>query len=210
MVHTGHGRCQTGWMTDKPPDGAPSEEAGTPKRPVTPPALVEFMSTAWAPPRRLVHEASPAAPFHARRRAELAARFPGDWLVVPTGRLKVRANDTDYRFRAGTDFAWLTGCQEPDAVLVIAPAGDATLYGVPRADRSTPGFFTDRRYGELWVGPRMGLEDTSVLLGIRTAPLDDLPAVLKEASDHGAARVVRGVNPAVDEGSDTPRRRARR
>ena len=49
----------------------------------------------------------------------------------PTGNFKVRANDTDYRFRAGTDFFYLTGCDEPDAVLVIAPGDDgprSTLY----------------------------------------------------------------------------------
>jgi len=166
-------------------------------KPVTPPALVEFMSAEWAPAGRLVDAPSPAAPYHRRRREALAERFEGEWLVVPTGGLKVRANDTDYRFRAGTDFAWLTGCQEPGAVLVIRPDGAATLYTAPRADRSTTAFFTDRRYGELWVGPRMGLEDTATLLGIDTAPLDELEATLKEASGVGA-RVVRGYDPSVD------------
>jgi Xaa-Pro aminopeptidase len=173
------------------------EEAPAPK-PATPAALVEFMSADWVPVGRLVEHAAPAAPYHRRRREALTARFPDDWLVIPTGGLKVRANDTDYRFRAGTDFAWLTGCQEPDAVLVIRPGGDATLYKVPRADRSTPAFFADRRYGELWVGPRMGLEDTATLLGIDTAPLADLDAVLKEAAD-ASVRVVRGQDGRVDE-----------
>jgi Xaa-Pro aminopeptidase len=191
-------------MTEETPHPPAGEEPDVEAKPVTPPALVEFMSGAWAPTGRLVHQPSPAAPFHARRRHELSARFGSDWLVVPTGRLKVRANDTDYRFRAGTDFAWLTGCQEPDAVLVIAPGGEATLYNVPRADRSTPGFFTDRRYGELWVGPRLGLEDTSVLLGVRTAPLDGLEAMLKEAHSNGVVRVVRGFDPAVDDAIETP------
>jgi Xaa-Pro aminopeptidase len=155
------------------------------------------MSGDWAPSRRLAEGPMAAAPFHARRRDELAARFPSDWLLVPTGGLKVRANDTDYRFRAGTDFAWLTGCQEPDAVLVISPGNQHTLYTVPRADRSSPAFYTDRRYGELWVGPRLGLEDTHLLLGIRTAPLDELDAALKEVGD-AVVRVVRGFDVAVD------------
>ena len=60
--------------------------------------------------------------------------------------------------------------------------GAATLYTAPRADRSTPAFFADRRYGELWVGPRMGWEDTAALLGIETATLDELPAALKQAA----------------------------
>ncbi len=182
-------------MSDQLPEGAP-DEAPAPK-PSIPPALIEFMSADWAPVVPLVDAPSAAAPFHRRRREALAARFPGEWLVVPTGRLKVRANDTDYRFRAGTDFAWLTGCQEPDAVLVIAPDGTATLYKAPRADRSTPAFFSDRRYGELWIGPRLGLEDTSLLLEIATAPLDDLDAALKEAAG-GPVRVVRGYDAHVD------------
>src|SRR5579862_9591276 len=177
------------------PEAAPEEAPGP--RPAVPPALVEFMGADWAPTRPLVDGPSPAAPFHQRRRDALAARFEGEWLVVPTGGLKVRANDTDYRFRAGTDFAWLTGCQEPDAVLVIDPQGASTLYKAPRADRSTPAFFADRRYGELWIGPRLGLEDTSVLLEIATAPLDDLDAALKEAAG-GPVRVVRGYDAHVD------------
>jgi len=163
-----------------------------------PAALIEFMSAKWEPPTPVVEAASPAAPFYRRRRQALAERFAGEWLVVPTGGLKVRANDTDYRFRAGTDFAWLTGSQEPDAVLVVAPDGAATLYTAPRADRSTPAFFTDRRYGELWVGPRLGLDDTRVLLDIATAPLDELEATLKEASA-GPVRVVRGYDQRAEQ-----------
>jgi Xaa-Pro aminopeptidase len=182
-------------MSDAPPEGTP-EEAPAPKPPV-PTALVEFMSANWLPSVPLVERPSPAAPYHRRRREALAARFPGEWLVVPTGGLKVRANDTDYRFRAGTDYAWLTGDQEPDGVLVIGPTGAPTLYKAPRADRSTPAFFADRRYGELWVGPRLGLDDTAVLLGVATASLADLDAALKEASE-GLVRVVRGYDDHVD------------
>jgi Xaa-Pro aminopeptidase len=173
----------------------------TPERPPPiPPALVEFMSTDWAESEPLVDGPSPAAPFHARRRDAISARFPGDWLIVPTGGLKVRANDTDYRFRPGTDFAWLTGSHEPDNVLVMEPLATgghrATLYVAPRSDRSTSAFFSDRRYGELWVGPRLGLAETRTLLRIETAPLDDLGGVLKEASP---ARVVRGFDAVVDD-----------
>lgn len=172
-----------------------------PRDPVVPDSLIEFMSRDWAAPAPLVDGPLAAAPFHARRRAEVSARFEGDWIVVPTGVPKVRSNDTDYRFRPGTDFAWLTGGQEPDAVLVMAPVAGgghtSTLFTAPRADRSTPAFFTDRRYGELWVGPRLGLAETSVLLGIDTAPLDELASTLKEA-EGATVRVVRGFDPGVD------------
>ena len=81
---------------------------------------------------------------------------------MPSGPPKVRSEDTDHRFRPGTDFFWLTGEMEPYSVLVISPDGDghrATLYVEPPSDRSTHEFFTDARYGEFWIGPRMGLGD---------------------------------------------------
>ena len=214
-ANEGQGRDEDGGGAGGP-DGALSSGLGTglgvpapegegqaaPGDPVPPPALVEFMSGGWAPADPVVEAPAAAAPFHAARRQKLSARFPGDWLVVPTGGLKVRANDTDYRFRPGTDFAWLTGCQEPDCVLVLDPSHGgghmATLYAAPRSDRSTPAFFTDRRYGELWVGPRLGLEETSTLLGISTASLEDLPSALK-AAEGSTVRVVRALDARVDD-----------
>ncbi len=93
--------------------------------------LLRFMTSGWATP-----PSTPAAPVagierFAARRAKLAAAFPGDTIVVPTGHEKVRANDTSYRFRPGTDFYYLCGNLEPDNILVIAPSADvpvATLY----------------------------------------------------------------------------------
>src|SRR5699024_5210045 len=76
----------------------------------------------------------------------------------------VRANDTDYRFRAHPAFIHLTGLEtdsEPDAVLVFEPTDDGhevTLYFRPRAGADTEEFFSDSRYGEYWVGPRADLE----------------------------------------------------
>src|ERR1700731_2735868 len=72
-------------------------------RPPIPRTLVDHMTSNWAPvdPSAEVHEAT--AIFAARR--EALGRFFNDLtLVIPSGNPKVRANDTDYRFRAGTDF----------------------------------------------------------------------------------------------------------
>ncbi len=163
-------------------------------------ALIEFMSQGWAAAEPTDPIPSAGVASLAQHREALSRRFPGEWLVVPTGGLKVRANDTDYRFRPGSDFAWLTGYHEPDAVLVMAPVAgghESVLYATPRSDRSGPGFFTDFRYGELWVGPRMGLEEASVVLGIRTAELSDLAGALK-ASEGDRVRVLRGMAGEVD------------
>ena len=119
----------------------------------------------------------PAATYCATRRARIAEEFSGRTIVVATGNFKVRANDTDYRFRAGTDFFYLTGCDEPDAVLVIAPGTDgprSTLYIADRRDQRTHEFFTDARYGELWVGARRGVTEAARYYEIETAPLERL------------------------------------
>ena len=77
-------------------------------------------------------------------------------------------------------------------MLVVDADGSAVLYQAPVMDRSTPAFFTDRVYGELWVGPRPSLEATAALLGIETRPLEQLEKL------SGAARVVRGYDPVVE------------
>ncbi|GAC1440137.1 MAG: aminopeptidase P family protein [Mycobacteriales bacterium] len=160
--------------------------------PDRPAALLEFMSTGWAPREELLPAPHPASTRRASRRAALTERFPGEVLVVPTGGYKTRANDTEFRFRPGTEFAYLVGSHEPDAVLVIDADGAAVLYQAPSMDRSTPSFFTDRMYGELWVGPRPTLAATSALLGIETRPLDELDKLA------GSARILRGYDARVD------------
>ena len=71
---------------------------------------------------------SPTAPRAPPR--PLADAFPGERLVVPAGQFKVRANDTDYRFRADTAHVHLTGNQTSDAVLVVED-GESVLYARP-------------------------------------------------------------------------------
>jgi len=179
-------------------DDSNAEPQGSrPHDPRTPAALVEFMSRDWAPPPPLagIH---PAAPQHARRRDAVAAAFPGRDLIIPAGVLKVRANDTDYRFRPGSDFYWLSGHDEPESVLVMRPGGEghrAVLYLEPRADRSTAAFFTNARSGELWVGPRRGVSETSTHLDIECAPLSELDAAIAGLDK---PLVLRGLDPRVD------------
>ncbi len=192
------GNDEAAEVTEVTPEQPAGE--GAAKRDVDVPApLREFMAGGWAEPAEPDVGPEPAAPYCAKRRAALSARFPGEALVVPTGGLKVRANDTDHPFRPGSDFFWLTGGHEPDCVLVMTPAGDghaATLFVTPRSDRSSMAFFTDRRYGELWVGPRRGLAETGAALQIDCRPLEELPGVLESVGD--SARVLRGYDERVD------------
>ena len=128
------------------------------------------------------------ADFSARRRAALADAFPGERLVVPAGQFKVRANDTDYRFRADSAHVHLTGNQTSDAVLVIED-GESVLYARPRSSRQTDEFFRDRRYGELLGRPPPVAEGDLRLPRPRGAP----PRRARRAArglgqDPGAAR----------------------
>jgi len=182
-------------MSEQPNDhDTPGAASHDPDRPA---ALLEFMATGWASRAVELPAEHPSAPHRARRRQALAERFPGERLVVPTGGYKTRANDTEYRFRPSTEFAHLVGSHEPDAVLVVEADGAAVLYQAPVMDRSTPAFFTDRVYGELWVGPRPSLAATSALLGIQARPLEELDKL------SGPARVVRGDDARVEGLFDT-------
>ena len=159
-------------------------------------AFKQFIVKGWAAhPKELPDQLAAAGPAR-QRRERISAQFPGERLVVPAGGLKVRSNDTDYRFRPHSAFAHLTGLgadREPDAVLVLEPtdAGhDTTLYFKPRAPRDSEEFYADNRFGELWVGRRLSLEELSALCGIPCASLSELPAHLHKDSETILLRVL--------------------
>jgi Xaa-Pro aminopeptidase len=168
-------------------------------RPPLPRPLVEYMTRDWAE-RTFDEPSHPAVDRTASRREAIRARFDGKTLIVPSGGLKIRANDTDFRFRPGSDFYWLTACDDVDAVLVLRPAGvttDATLYVEERRDSSSHHFFSDARYGEVWVGARRGLDEAARRWGIATAPRDQLEKDLV-GLDPASVVVLRGFDERVD------------
>src|SRR4051794_41985346 len=85
-------------------------------------AFKQFIRQGWSPYPSAVPDRLPAATAASDRRASISRRFPGERLVIGAGGLKVRSNDTDFRFRPHSAFAHLTGLGsdcEPDAVLVL-------------------------------------------------------------------------------------------
>ncbi|GAA3269724.1 aminopeptidase P family protein [Dactylosporangium vinaceum] len=156
----------------------------------------QFMRTGWRD-SSLDVAPRPEAPDHAKRRAELAAAFPGETLIIPAGVERVRSNDTNYSFRPGTEHVWLTGEHDPESVLIVSPSGDATLYVRPRSPRDTDEFFTDRNHGELWIGRRHTLAEKATELQLQTAHVSELPAALDDIAP-GRTRVLRGFDPLVD------------
>lgn len=200
-------------MSSKPATQAPlpvktdaPEAKAAPHDTAQPKALLDFMLTGWIPkdgalPEPIAgHEA-----FHARRRA-LSKRFQAETLLIPTGHEKVRSNDTTYRFRPSSDFYYLTGNLEADCVLVMLPeAGGGhrdVLFVEPNPGRTEPTFFTDRAKGELWVGPRLGVEESRARFGVHECrglgTLTELVDSLRGAATR-PSRVLRGHSEKLDE-----------
>lgn len=84
-----------------------------------------------------------------RRRDALAEKLGNAIAIVPAAVHHLRNNDAEYEYRQHSDFYYLTGFNEPEAVLVIAPGRDQrdTLF-LRRRDRDQ----------EIWTGKRLGVE----------------------------------------------------
>ena len=92
------------------------------------------LTEGWDPEPVTGHPAvDGAAEAAAAHRAALLRALPGRTVVVPAGTAPVRANDTVYPFRAASAYTWLTGDQAEGAVLVLSPAGEATVFLLPSA-----------------------------------------------------------------------------
>ncbi|WP_375490568.1 aminopeptidase P family protein [uncultured Jatrophihabitans sp.] len=173
--------------------------------------LLEAIAREWEPAPPMPHPATPdIAPHTARRRAAVSAHLRGTPIVVPAGAMKVRANDTDYPFRAASAFTWLTGETAADAVLVMTPTPDghdSTLYIREYAQAGDPGYFTSRTHGAVWVGNVPNAADTADVLGLRIRPLAALAGELRALRDTDCA-LLRGFDRSVDDllprGTDEP------
>ncbi len=97
----------------------------------------------------------------ADRRRRLAEAV-GDGIAVIPGAQEVRRNaDTDYEFRQASDFYFLTGFDEPDAVLVLNPAHAKERYVLFVRPRD--------REMEIWNGRRAGVEGAIATYGADAA-----------------------------------------
>ena len=183
-----------------PADEQPIKQRKNGLYPAVSDELAENMKTGWADTELRGLEPVAQAGHTADRRARLSARFPGERLVIPAGNLKTRSNDTEYSFRASVEYAYLTGDQTQDGVLVMEPdpTGDgheATLHLLPRSDRDNGEFWLDGQ-GELWVGRRHSLNEAQQLYGVRCADVRTVADELRAAT--GPVRVVRGYDAAVE------------
>lgn len=107
-----------------------------------------------------------------RRRKKLMAMMDRHSIgIVPGAREVTRSRDTEYPFRQNSDLFYLTGFEEPDAVLVLIPGrrqGQVILFCRERDPEM-----------ELWNGYRVGPEGAVAYLGVDDAfPIDDLDEIL--------------------------------
>ena len=109
---------------------------------------------------------------YARRRRHLMRMADEDAiLVLPAAPERIRSKDTTYPYRQDSDFWYLSGFAEPEAVLVLVPGrkhGEQLLFCRERdADR------------EAWDGPRAGPEGAVERFGMDDAyPIADLDEIL--------------------------------
>ncbi|RUR54163.1 Xaa-Pro aminopeptidase [Vreelandella populi] len=83
------------------------------------------------------------------RREALMAQLPANAAVVlPGASLVTRSHDSEYAFRQNSDFYYLTGITEPDALLVLLPGRDTGESVVFCQDRDPT--------LEAWTGRRLG------------------------------------------------------
>ena len=114
---------------------------------------------------------------YAGRRARLAAQLGRDGIaIVPTAPERQRNRDSDFLFRHDSYFYYLTGFTEPNAWLLLAGDGRATLFSAPKD--------LER---EIWDGYRLGPDAAPAALGIdeafSVADLDSkLPKLLENKS----------------------------
>jgi Xaa-Pro aminopeptidase len=129
---------------------------------------------------------------YTERRGRALAAFEGGVALIPSARTIYRNNDSTYPFRQDSDFFYLTGFNEPDALLVLAPQ---------HSEHRAVLFLRERdRAAEIWDGKRLGVERAQEALGVDAAyPIAELaqrlPDYLKGAS---SLHYAMGVDPATD------------
>lgn len=113
----------------------------------------------------------PRKEFFARRTRLMQMMEPNSIAIIPAAHEIIRNNDTHFPFRQDSDFYYLTGFNEPDAVAVLIPG---------RAHGAFVLFCRDRDpERELWDGYRAGPEGACADYGADDAfPMDDLDEIL--------------------------------
>ncbi len=109
--------------------------------------------------------------FERRRRQLMRMVGAGGIAILPAAPVRMRSRDVGYRFRQDSDFYYLTGFAEPDAVAVLVPGREQGEYLLFCRERD--------RDKELWDGSRAGQQGAVGKYGADDAfPVDDIDDIL--------------------------------
>src|SRR5690554_1389132 len=111
------------------------------------------------------------AEFTRRRKALMEVMEPDSIAIVPAAPERIRSRDTEYPYRQDSDFFYLTGFSEPEAVLALIPGREHGEFVLFCRDRDPE--------RETWDGYRAGPEGACHEYGADDAfPFDDIDDIL--------------------------------
>lgn len=112
-----------------------------------------------------------AAEFKRRRRALMRIMGNNSIALIPAARERIRSRDTEYRYRADSNLLYLSGFDEPEALMVLVPNRKSGQYLMFCRERD--------QLKETWQGRRLGVDDAPEVLGADDAfPIADIDDIL--------------------------------
>ena len=92
----------------------------------------------------------PKAEYSRRRKALMAQMEPNSIAILPAAAVAIRNRDVEHVYRQDSDFQYLSGFPEPQAVIVLMPGRQHGEYVLFCRERNAE--------RELWDGLRAGTE----------------------------------------------------
>lgn len=109
--------------------------------------------------------------FEKRRRQLMKMVGPGGIVILPSAPVRTRSRDVEYRYRQDSDFYYMTGFAEPEAVAVLVPGRENGEYLLFCREKDPK--------REQWDGRRAGQAGAIAEYGADDAfPIDDLDDIL--------------------------------
>jgi len=112
-----------------------------------------------------------AAELKRRRRSLMRTMGDNAIAIIPAAREATRSRDTDYAYRQDSNFYYLSGFKEPEALMVLVPGRKAGQFLMFCRERDP--------LKETWHGRRLGVEQAPSALGADDAfPIGDIDDIL--------------------------------
>ncbi len=126
-----------------------------------------------------------------KRRKRFFDQLEGHAAIIPAAKMVVHHADCDFPFRQDSDFWYLTGFDEPDAVALFLPHR-------PKGERYVLFVLPKESNFEVWNGFRWGVEGVQTSFDVDIAhPLNEFPTLLGnylEGADGISFRIGRHLN----------------